>query len=375
MASRGYAQIFTRIWSDDDFRTLSAAAQRHYFLLLSQPDINYAGVLPLTERRWARCCEETSRADVETSTAELDERRYVVVDVDTEELLVRSFVRNDELWKQPRMLTAALREALMTTSPLLRRALAEELKRVREAILRPSAGPAGTPAEGLKVKESTKSADGRVAEIDAAVEKLVGGPEDTPREALGRGIDKASAGLRVRAGAAPAPSTSTYTGTRGGAAENVSPDRARKDPACDCVPAIAPARDEPPMTSIPQPSPGRAVTGPSAADAYRLVDAAIGREHPHTVRTALAIEVGVLLVTDTDHELVFAALRLWLEKPHLGPRSLPSLVSEAIRMRNRPALKTRASASDTALAEVDAAFAAYENQTITPVLRALPGGA
>lgn len=146
-----------------------------------------------------------------------------------------------------------------------------------------------------------------------------------------------------------------------GAAENLSPDRSRDH--------------EPQPPSIPDPPPGPAVTGPSAADAYRLVDAAIGREHPHTVRTALAIETGALLVVDTDRELIFAALRLWLDKPHLGPRSLPSLVSEAIRMRDRPASKTRASASDTALAEVDAAFAAYENQTITPVLRALPGGA
>ncbi|MFD1238301.1 hypothetical protein ACFQ34_33930, partial [Pseudonocardia benzenivorans] len=83
MANRGYAQIFTSIWTDDDFRKLSRAAQHLYFVLLSQPDINYAGVLPLTERRWARCCTELSRADVESTIEELADRGYVLVDYDT----------------------------------------------------------------------------------------------------------------------------------------------------------------------------------------------------------------------------------------------------------------------------------------------------
>jgi hypothetical protein len=195
MAGRGYALIFTSVWSDDDFRTLSPAAQRHYFVLVSQPDINYAGVLPLTERRWARCCSSTSLADVQAATAELSSRRYVVVDHETEELLVRSFVRRDGLWKQPKMLGVAVREALGTASARLRVTLAEEFERVRELI------PHRDPV------------DNRIEMLDNAVKNLMEGPALTPPEGLGMGTHNPSGGVRPRARPAPAPSTYTNTNT------------------------------------------------------------------------------------------------------------------------------------------------------------------
>jgi hypothetical protein len=190
MANRGYAQIFTSIWSDDDFRKLSLSAQRLYFVLLSQSDISYAGVLPLTERRWARCCTGTSRADIETTLEELEERQYVVIDHDTEELLVRSFMRNDGLWKQPKMLGVALREAVATASPHLRQALARELGRLREALATASGGP------------SEASGEDRRAEMISDAEKALVG---TPDEAMEEALPTASAGPRVRAGATPTP--------------------------------------------------------------------------------------------------------------------------------------------------------------------------
>lgn len=151
-----------------------------------------------------------------------------------------------------------------------------------------------------------------------------------------------------------------------GAAEEVSPDRARDD---------EPPRDEPPPPAVAEPHPGRAVTGPTAADSYRFVDAAIGRDHPHSVRTDLAIQVSEALLAGISRRHIFAALVLWLDKPHLGPRALPSLISEVIRLENKGAGKPRASASDKAVAEVNAAFEAYEQQASHSNIRALPRGA
>jgi len=53
-----------------------------------------------------------------------------VVDDDTEELLVRSFIRNDGVAGQPNVLKMALREAQQTASPRLRSTLATELRRL-----------------------------------------------------------------------------------------------------------------------------------------------------------------------------------------------------------------------------------------------------
>src|SRR5690606_35065311 len=58
------------------------------------------------------------------------DHRFIVVDYDTEELLIRSFIRNDGVWKQPKVLAIALEEAEQVASPRLRRAIAVELKRL-----------------------------------------------------------------------------------------------------------------------------------------------------------------------------------------------------------------------------------------------------
>ncbi|WP_346090478.1 hypothetical protein [Pseudonocardia benzenivorans] len=180
-------------------------------MLLSQPDINYAGVLPLTERRWARCCTELSRADVESTIEELADRGYVLVDYDTEELLIRSFMRNDGLWKQPKMLHAALRQALATASRHLRQGLARELGRLREALAMASEGPESGPKE-----------DRRVEMISEAEKSLMG----TPDEAMDNPLATPSAGPRAYARAAPTPTptpttlTDTSTGTESPATQS-----------------------------------------------------------------------------------------------------------------------------------------------------------
>jgi hypothetical protein len=127
---RSHARILVSIWTDTDFRALSPEAQRTYMLLLSQGSLNNAGVLPLTVKRWAAGCNATTTGDVEKALAELDEHRYVAVDEDTEELLVRSFIRNDGISKQPQMLKSALKEAVGIESPRLRAVLAQELRRL-----------------------------------------------------------------------------------------------------------------------------------------------------------------------------------------------------------------------------------------------------
>lgn len=123
---RPYAKLYRDIWADDDFTSLGPETRYVYMFLLSQPDLNAAGVLALTVRRWATKAGITLDA-LTAALAILSERGYVVTDASTEELLVRTFVRNDELWRIPNTLYAVLRDAGQTASPVLRLALASEL--------------------------------------------------------------------------------------------------------------------------------------------------------------------------------------------------------------------------------------------------------
>lgn len=129
--ARTHARILSSIWTDPDFIALSVEAQRMYLLLLSQDSLDNAGRLLLTVKRWAAGCQATSTGDAEKALAELDAARFVVVDYETEEVLIRSFIRNDGIVKQPQMMKSALREALVIRSPLLRSVLARELRRLR----------------------------------------------------------------------------------------------------------------------------------------------------------------------------------------------------------------------------------------------------
>ena len=52
--ARGHGRILTSIWEDADFLALAQPEQRLYLFLISQPNLNHAGLLPLTLRRWAR---------------------------------------------------------------------------------------------------------------------------------------------------------------------------------------------------------------------------------------------------------------------------------------------------------------------------------
>ncbi|MDZ4234828.1 MAG: hypothetical protein U1C73_13975 [Dietzia sp.] len=77
---------------------------------------------------------------------------------------------------------------------------------------------------------------------------------------------------------------------------------------------------------------GRAVP----TDGWKLVRDLIPDTHPQAVRSALAIQAGTLLHAGTPDTDIRDALTLWLDKPHAGPGLLPSLVSEAVKTRDRP---------------------------------------
>lgn len=128
--ARNHGQILCSIWSDQDFIGLSADEQRMYFVLLSQRLLNHAGVVPMTLQKWANLSPDTTTDDVLRWLKGLACKRYVVFDPGTEELLVRSLIRNDGIAKQPQVLKAALRVALEVDSPLVRWALAEELRKL-----------------------------------------------------------------------------------------------------------------------------------------------------------------------------------------------------------------------------------------------------
>lgn len=130
---RDHGRILCAIWRDKDFRALSVEAQRLYMLLLSQPNVNNAGVLPLQVSKWAKGCDGTKASDIEAALEELASQNYVFYDDDTEEALVRSYMRNDGVMAHKYIWKNALKCCEAVESPILREVLAAELTRTRRA--------------------------------------------------------------------------------------------------------------------------------------------------------------------------------------------------------------------------------------------------
>jgi hypothetical protein len=140
---RTYAKILTSIWSDADFRALSADAQRVYIVLLTQRELSACGCLPLRVSKWAKLAPDTTVSDVRVALDQLSEARFVVVDEDSEELLIRSFIRHDGGWQTPN-----IHKAILSTAAVIE---SENLRAVAFAELDKTAGraPPGNPSETL----------------------------------------------------------------------------------------------------------------------------------------------------------------------------------------------------------------------------------
>lgn len=133
MAGRSEARIFTSIWKDKDFLTLTGPAQRLYFFLLSQPELTHCGVMPLRPpTRWVRYGAGLTVEEIQAALKELEggaPNPFVLSDSETGELLVRSLIRRDRVLRQPYVFTSAVESLDEVASPFLRAAILTELER------------------------------------------------------------------------------------------------------------------------------------------------------------------------------------------------------------------------------------------------------
>lgn len=139
--ARDYARIMTAIWRNKEFRALSEQQQRAYLFLVTQPDISAAGVLPLRVRRWADAASSSTSDSLTQLFKELEAGRFIVVDWDAEELLIRSFIRWDGGFNNPKRRPVIIRAAEEVESLLIARHLLTEFRRC--GIVPPPDGPSG----------------------------------------------------------------------------------------------------------------------------------------------------------------------------------------------------------------------------------------
>lgn len=128
--ARNYANFVTAMWRVDEWRALRQDEQHAYFLLATQANISAAGTMPLTVRRWADMSAGLTEVTLTETLRRLQAANFVVIDEDTEELLVRSFVRHDNGYANPKRRPAIRDAASEIVSMPIRRALSVEFERL-----------------------------------------------------------------------------------------------------------------------------------------------------------------------------------------------------------------------------------------------------
>lgn len=118
------------IWRNPEFRALPRSAQTMYCQLITQKEIDKAGMLPYQPTKWVKACDDMTLADLIADLKVLETANFIIVDEDTDEVLVRSYMRNAGVVAIPNVLKNALKSAALVESEPCRRALAEELRRI-----------------------------------------------------------------------------------------------------------------------------------------------------------------------------------------------------------------------------------------------------
>jgi hypothetical protein len=93
--ARSHARISVSVWGDPDYQSLTILAQWFYAHLLAHPRLSLVGTIDLSERRWARLATDAEPEDVEAALSELEAARMLLIDWDTEEVMVRTFTSHD----------------------------------------------------------------------------------------------------------------------------------------------------------------------------------------------------------------------------------------------------------------------------------------
>lgn len=162
--ARTFGKLLCEVWDDpkhEDFLTLSSDAKVLYWAFCSQRDITAAGVVPLTPRRWRKWFGGDTAAP-ERALDELVDRGFVMVDDDTAEVWVRSFIKYDGRLENSKLSKSVDSAVEVIRSKGLRRACERRLNVLRGGS---DDGPDGTadagPVDNFDDPTETRETPGR----------------------------------------------------------------------------------------------------------------------------------------------------------------------------------------------------------------------
>lgn len=205
---RQYALIHRAILDDPSWRCLTRSQQNLYLLLLLKLSTNLCGVVDWRPKKLAVNASDMTVETIEADAVVLEKKLYIVRDEDTDEVLIRSFLRNDAPLKSSKTAIAVRSSYTDTASSKLRGAIVFELQRlykeqrdwqgwdqVRDLLDLPSIDPRRIVSGGeeavsdaLKRYQESSFSPLRDTSFDTPSDGISQGVSDTPSDGASQGV-------------------------------------------------------------------------------------------------------------------------------------------------------------------------------------------
>lgn len=127
--ARDHARIKLSTGDDGDWLALKSAEQHVYWLLMSNPGLSYCGVIDYIPTRFQHLAADMTVSKFKAAVNGLRNARFVVLDEETQELLVRSYVRHDGVLERVNMGKAVGSAFEAVVSSAIRDAIGKEMRR------------------------------------------------------------------------------------------------------------------------------------------------------------------------------------------------------------------------------------------------------
>lgn len=131
--ARDHARIKTKIWEDPAFLSLKVVEQYAYIAIVSHPKLSWCGVVDYIPARFEGLASDLTETKFKAAVRGLTAQNFVVIDTKTQELLVRSYVRHDNILDRTNMGKAVGSAFNRVASSQVRAAIGVELARYMAA--------------------------------------------------------------------------------------------------------------------------------------------------------------------------------------------------------------------------------------------------
>ncbi|MGV0785206.1 hypothetical protein [Mycolicibacterium sp. XJ775] len=131
--ARDHARINLDLWGDDDWMDLSVDAQMLYLTLYTNPGLSFCGAGEWHPGRIAARATDWNVPRIEAAAVELSRRLFVIIDTDTAEYLLRSWIKHDGLWRTPNMAVTVANARGELSSRTLRGVIVFEVAKLKRS--------------------------------------------------------------------------------------------------------------------------------------------------------------------------------------------------------------------------------------------------